>query len=579
MIRFKHYLRRNATSRRPSRLVFLDVDSDERKTDSGNIVEEYKSAALVSVRRGKRGYTSSATRTFDADRGAVWDAIVAQAANRVRTLVVCPKPVRVLTLLRHVDEMQRRGWTLDTPTSSARFTAIAWKNDKKSLLFVAHSNLFPMHRLKNGDAAYRAEQMRDTWLEYFELLDDVGAGDFHLSLGAQALGIFRHRFMQHALLLHGNARVDEIEQRACLGALYQPYFFGAAPADKYYYLDTNAMYPAMMKAWPVPWRLVGRAGRYSVALLDDKLKRFAGIATVRIATDDPHYPVRHEARTVFPIGEFNTTLTTPDLRYALMAHHVQDVYAFAWYDSAKLFTDFVNFFWRKRREYNEHGKPLWASWSKSMMVALYGKFGCHTFETRCEGENPFDCDQADQMASLDSDKTRWYHTLAGKMWSSARTGLNDDAFPAIMAHVAAYGRNRMMYLIQHAGLENVFACLSDGLIVNQRGYDALQREIMPDELGMLKLKLCGDELEIWSDVEYRLGVREWRPGVKPDAIQIDDGVFVEYLDPSLTTLSRCGDAQTYIRQRRQVCLTRTIRTGQVTKSGRIAPLQVFQPPL
>jgi hypothetical protein len=132
----------------------------------------------------------------------------------------------------------------------------------------------------------------------------------------------------------------------------------------------------------------------------------------------------------------------------------------------------------------------------------------------------------------------------------------------------------MIDLMNLAGIENVFVCVSDGLIVNQAGYKRLQHEIQPDELGMLKLKLSGDTLEVRSDVEFRLSDHVWRPGVKPGALELSDGVFVQHLDPNLPTLARNGDTSDYVKRRVSVHLERTIRTGQVLASGRVEPLRV-----
>jgi hypothetical protein len=577
MKRSKHYLRRNVTSRRPSRLVFLDCDSDEIALDGGNVREVFVSAALITVRRRNKKYVVQHSAVEYTHASVVWDWIDKQTGNHARTLVVSPRPVRVLTLLDHINELQARGWTLDDPVSSARFTAIAWRKGTRTLLFISHANLFPMHNLRNGSAAQHASDMCDVWLEYMKLLNDVDAGDFHLSLGAQALGIYRHKFLQHPILFHGNARADELEQRACFGALYQPFWYGRAPAGEYFYLDTNAMYPAMMLREKYPWRLAGVAGRMAADRLAYHVGLHAAVASVRIRTDEPHYPARVEGRTIFPVGEFATTLTTPDLEYAFLHDHVRECYAAAWYDDADLFSGFVRYFWQKRREFDSHGKPLWAKWAKAMMVSLYGRFGAHNFETLCEGDNPFDRDCADQMASLDSEEIRWYHTLAGKMWTSSRSGLHRESFPAIMAHVAAYGRNRMMRLIELAGRKNTFVCVSDGLIVNRAGYDALCHEIQPDELGMLKLKLSGDILEVLSDVEFRLSDHVWRPGVKRDAVEIEDGVFFQHLDPNLPSLARSGDASDYIKRASEIHLVRTIRTGLAQGPGWIEPLRVEQP--
>jgi hypothetical protein len=576
--RSRHALRRNKSSRRPSRLVFVDADSNEHALASGAIREIFVRAFVCNARRRKTGYAPSPGISACTSVSDAWDSILSQSASRSRTIVVSSSPVRTLTLLRHIEILSDLGWILSDPVSSARFTAISWRKGNRSLLFVAHGNLFPAHRLPRDSAQNRVGAMRATWLEYMEMLDEIGAGDFHLSVGAQALGIYRHKFLYHPIYYHGNPRADEIEIRSCFGAIYQPYFFGRAPGGLYHYLDTNAMYPAMMATHEYPYHLVGTCGTCPASTLHSKLNAFDVIASVRIETDEPMYPVRENNRTMFPVGTFNTTLTTPDLRHAYMRNRVRAVYAMVWYDHADLFSSFVNYFWALRKELSDQGRIAWSKWAKSMAVALYGRWGAHIFETRCEGENPLDHDGADQLASADDGEVRWYHTLSGKMWSTSRSGLHRDSFPAIMAHIAAYGRHHISTFADQAGREHVYAILSDGLIVDDIGYSSMSSCVKPDELGKLKLKLSGDEFEVLSDTEYRIADHVWRPGVKQNAVEVMDGVFVQHLDPNLTTLSRMGNTSDYVHRPATVHLKREIRTGTVLDSGWIAPLSISQPP-
>jgi hypothetical protein len=578
MPRFKHYLTENIGSRRPARLVFLDCDSTTEELTGGDVQEHFAAAYVRAIRRRKGYYQASdETRRFDS-AAACWDYIEQQSGARTRVLVCSANPVRVLTLMDNCVELPARGWALETPTSSARFTAIAWKKQKRRLLFIAHGNIFPMHRLCETNATLRVEDMANTWLRYLALLDRIDAGDFHLSLGAQASSIYRHRFMMHPILLHCNKDADELETRATFGGIYQPYFYGTAPPGTYFYLDTNSMYPGVMRSKPLPWRLVSFTGMLPLGTLSDKLRTNAVIATVYLITDDPHYPVRVDNRTVYPVGEFTTSLTTPDLIYAIEHGHVRECYGAAWYDTADLFSAFVNYFWKTRREFEESGDMLMARWCKAMMVALYGRFGAHTYNTRAEGSSIFPADGADWLGSLDGEEARWYYSLAGKMWTSGKSGLHREAFPAIMAHIAAYGRERMLHLVDLAGKDNVFVMLSDGLIVNTAGYERLLGEIQPDTIGMLKLKLTGEDLEVYSDVEYRLAAHSWRPGVQPSAVEVDDGVFIEYRDTNLAGLARSGDVSSYVRRKTKISLARKVRTGTVTDSGRIVPRQIHQSP-
>ncbi|GAI64695.1 unnamed protein product, partial [marine sediment metagenome] len=58
--------------------------------------------------------------------------------------------------------------------------------------------------------------------------------------------------------------------------------------------------------------------------LVEQLSRFSVIAEVLIETDEPAYAVRRK-QTIFPVGCFWVTLTTPELKYALKRGHIKEI--------------------------------------------------------------------------------------------------------------------------------------------------------------------------------------------------------------------------------------------------------------
>jgi hypothetical protein len=576
--RSSHYIRPNESTARPSVIVFLACDSEIEENARGDRIERFVAARVCVYRRRDPDTGGPAdVRTFG-DAGQTLDFICSQAHARSRTLVVSSNPIRDLTLLDHVRELAGRGYAMADPVSSVRFTAISYKRGSASLVFISHHNIFHRSNRLPQDPAARVAEMYRQWCDLLAMLDEHDCGDFKLSLGSQAMAIFRHRFMQHPILIHGNEFVDRLERKSAAGACYQPQFAGSADPGAFYYVDVNAMYPHCMRSFVLPWRLAGFAGALPVRTLEDHMQHNLCVATVRLRTESPIYPCRFNNRTVFPIGEFWTTLTTPDLWNALEEDAVREVRQAAWYDGERLFVDFVDYWWKARRRYTSAGEKVKAGLCKSWMVALYGRWGARYHETVEEATTEPGEYGSGSLLDADTGEIRSYTILAGRMISRRRVGLAPDAFPAIMAHVAAHARNALFEYADRAGRDHVYVYLSDGMIVDQAGYDRLAGDLDDERLGALKCKLSAETLETRSDVEYVLGDRRWLSGVKRDAASVEDGVYVEHRAPNLNTLLKWSGPGEYLERKTTIRQSFSFRSGVVTDSGWIEPFRLPLPP-
>lgn len=504
----------------------------------------------------------------------VWAWLDSITRKHSRTLVISADPVRDLTVLHHAAHLPSLGYKLGKPIAAARTCIIPYRCDSRGLTFVATSNLIPSSPPTSTSLRAEVEAALDLWRAYLDMLDQHDLGPFRLTVGSQAFATYRHRFLTHPIYVHARPRLDALESRACYGGCYQPYHSGRAPDDDYYYLDTNSMYPWAMATFELPFRLANQVGRLPLPTLAAKLERYCAVATVRVRTDQPVYPGKHQGHTVFPVGEFTTTLTTPDLAHALEHGHLVECYRTAWYKRGLLFQDFVAFLWDLRRQYQDQGQPELAKLCKSWSVALYGKWGGHRYDTQDRGEwNEQECGRG-VLVNADTGEQCEYNVLAGKMWTTKRSGLSAHAFPAIMAHVAAYSRRHLFDLHDLAGRENVYFAVGDGLIVNRAGYERLAHLIEPETLGRLKLKQRSRSLTIYSDTEVVMGDMVKRPGVKAGSLQVEDGVFLEESAPRLDSQLRSGDPHKYVTWERTKRLKREITSGTVTQGGRVVPLEL-----
>jgi len=572
--RLPHLITPGQRVTRPAALVFLAVETSPAPLPGGRTEHIFQAAAACYWRIPDRRHKYQPHYLETNSISDVWAWLDSITRKRSRILVISSDPVRDLTVLHHAAHLPALGYKLGRPVAAARTCILPYRRESRGLTFIAASNLVPFSPPTTTDLRTTVEAALEFWRAYLEMLGEHNLGPFRLTIGSQAFATYRHRFMTHPIYVHGRPRVDTLEARACYGGCYQPYYFGQAPDDDYYYLDTNAMYPWAMATFELPYRLVNDVGRLPLPTLAAKLERYCAVATVRVRTNQPVYPVKHKGHTVFPTGEFTTTLTTPDLAHALAHGHLVECYRAAWYRRGVLFRDFVTFMWDLRRQYQDQDQPGLAKLCKAWSVALYGKWGGRRYAVKDRGEwDERECGRG-ILVDADTGEQCQYNILAGRMWTTSRAGLSAHAFPAIMAHIAAHSRRHLFELHDLAGRENVYFAVGDGLIINRAGYERLVHLVEPETLGRLKLKNRSRSLAIYSDTEVAMGDMVKRPGVKAGSLQVEDGVFIEEGAPRLGSQLRSGDPHRYITWERTKRLKREITSGRVTQGGRVVPLEL-----
>lgn len=225
--------------------------------------------------------------------------------------------------------------------------------------------------------------LREVMLRLIEFCREHNLGNWALTAAGLGLNAFRHLFLPEinriygGLLLVRDPKVVEIEREAYVGARTELFrkgrYSGVAMADR------TSMYPTEMSEQLFPVA-VHRAPRFmSVGTLRTLTYSPDGvIARVTVRTEVPCVPKRHGGRLTFPVGEFSTTLTSPELRLAFERGEVVKVEkgGVLVYKMAPIFKEYVNYFWTLRARYLAEGNQLYADLCKvGFLNSLYGKWG------------------------------------------------------------------------------------------------------------------------------------------------------------------------------------------------------------
>ena len=376
-------------------------------------------------------------------------------------------------------------------------------------------------------------------------------GRFRYTGPAQAMAAYRHRFMNFAPEFHDESDVRALERRGYYGGRLECFYIGKVsepttkqrlqnkqptnaypeqPAGPVWELDVASLYPYVMREFSYPVKLIDSScARRSTQGWQTVLGSDC-IADVWVKTQEPFIYRSKELGTIYPIGEYRTTLTGPELERAISQGVVRDCYTWAKYEMGSIFRRFVDHFWEQRREYERTGKTLYASLCKLLLVSLYGKFGqlSTEWEDRPTLEPPYPWGKW-VVKSMRSEETREYRIIGGNVQQKVAVSEVPQAFPAIAAYVTAYGREYMRELRSLAGEANVYYLVTDALYVNRAGFDNLTQAgyVADRQLGKLTIKTVGNTAEFQCLHNLRVGECVKRGSVKAMAKRNPDGSYTE----------------------------------------------------
>jgi hypothetical protein len=591
---FAHVLKANKTRRRPRNWIVFDCEAFITPTAGGG---QEHTLRLGCGRYRRDGHGRHIAQLADFDFGTVqefWGQVF-DFCERDRRLVMVGYNIGYdIRLVNAFAELHDRGYGQQRIYVGGKVMICQWSQDKHHIVALDAMNYFdgsleswgqilglpkiPVDFKRCSDSRLLDHCRRDVeildalLLRWFDFIDCHDLGCFSPTRASQSLTAFRHRFMSKKIYIHNNPRAIDIERAAYHGGRTECFHIGSVSGGPFYKLDVNSMYPTMMHAHPVPVRLRGIASSLDVADLARLVNRYALCGLFDVSTDQPAYVVRQGPDTLYPVGNFNTHLCTPEIEYALKYNHIKRGLKVCVYDRAVIFKRYVDYFYKIRQRYKEQGNGLFVQMVKILMNSLYGKFGQRSEQWEKVPNELGDKDG--EYTLFDDEKSQWlrYVVIATERWNILGRVESYSSFTAIAAHITAAARMNLWSLILRAGRSNVFYVDTDSLIVNAAGYAALSDVLDDSALGMLKLEYATQTLTIQSPKEYSTDLERKHKGIRKDAQQLSACSYRQDQWEGLRGAIAAGMTDRVRIKPVIKVLSRQYRKGIVQSSGAVTPV-------
>jgi hypothetical protein len=583
---------------RPTQAIFFDTETVPRTLSDRLTVQDMKLAVGWHCRTSAAGPLVVQDEIVTANKGDFFPWLDGRLRDKSTCYLVAHNIVFDLTVLGAWSTLPAMGWTLKSFYTKGITSLFRWTNGNRKLIGLDNTNLFPGKLATWGDLVglpklsvnfgtvtdddlltycrRDVDIIRRCWLMWLDFLDENKCGSFKPTVGSTAFNTWRHSHLKEHIWIDNNPLALQLERESYKGGRTEVLYKGRREDGPYYYLDVNNMYGYILSRYEFPAALVGSAEVNDPHMLLRKLEKYNVIARVALDTTDNPYPYKYDGHTCYPVGHFDTTLTTPEIIHAIQAGWLRGVGAMSWYRAAPLFREFVLHWHGKRREYRQAGNKGFAEISKLLINSLYGKFGQSGFDQRVIGSISEDEIWSMSIINIDTQTVSRQIAIGGTLYEETRSGESYNSFVAIAAHVTAYARLYLHTLRTRAGVGNTFYMDTDSLLVNQRGADNLAGVMDPVQMGRLKVELSSPWVEINAPKDYGMYGRCRVKGVSSSAIPLGDDSYLQDQWVRMSGMIQRGNMEQYVIRKQVKHLLRRVYSGVVTESGWVEPFHLAE---
>jgi len=587
-----HCLIKGKTLSIPRHVIIFDTETTSTDLPNGETKQELKLGWAVYRRSAHGRHLAVENWHFFTTAESFWHFVESVITPKQRLWIIARNMPFDFTIVKGWHFLRRAGYKLKFFHNAGLTTIITVQKSNASIVFIDSLNWFRESLAKTGerigipklkidfdtctDSFLSTYCKRDVEIELanFKLFVKFLHGN-HISrltytIGSTAMAAYLLNHYHKTIYIHNNKEALDLERASYRGGRVECFYIGELNDGKYHVLDVNSLYPFVMRNNLYPCKYKEISHKVTPSILRQLLQTFSVIAKVLIDTPFPAYAVKRE-RTIFPIGRFWVSLTTPELKFALDNSHILKIDWAVIYHQAPLFKTYVDKFYALRQDFKSAGVSEYEEICKLLLNSLYGKFGQKADIWEKIGLCPDEPDRVEVCYKAGSNRPYKIRYLLGEIFESTGTVEAFNSFPAISSHVTAYARMYFYQIMNIAKTPNYFYCDTDSLIVNETGFSNLYPLLNKTKLGYLKLEESTSFVNIRGLKDYSTASKTVLKGIRKSAVQVSPMVYSQERWPSFKGLLRSLDVNTYTISTITKTLSRIYTKGTVLSSGFVRP--------
>lgn len=585
-----HYVGRNHVSTLPRRFVYLDTEARQSE-GAGKRVQTFRLgvAAFQTRRPDNDSWSECRYQTFRDQRG-MWEAITDCARAKARTVVVAHNLAYDLRVSGALESLPALGWECRAIKLDQGHAWASWMNGTKSIVMVDSMSWVP---LSLGDLAplvgmakcdlpawndsFEAWEQRCTtdveilaevWRRLMTWVEANDLGMWRTTGAGQAWSAFRHRFMEHDLLVHDDEEAREYERLASYTGRCEAWRHGSQRTGPFAEWDFTTAYAAVGRNHEVPVRLLRRHGAMDLDRYRDISCTHSILARVSVWQPLPTLPTLLSNGIGWPTGRFDSTLWDVEIDLALRNGATVEIHE-AWvYEKAPALKRFCTWVLDLIEPANVEVEPVVKLMLKHWSRAIVGRFGARW--SRWAEAGTTDVADVRRWQDLDGDtgvKTEMLQ-LGNRIMATTEVLDAPDCMPQVMSFVMAACRVKLWEAATAAGRDHVLYLDTDSIITDARGTAALMANPVPG----LRIKHEYRSLEILGPRQLVLDGAVRAAGLPRSARKVGRRSFVADVWRGLDVSLRHGESTSVVITERHQELRATDRRRIHHPDGSTSPI-------
>lgn len=590
-------MRRNWSSALPSQVLYLDTETRAVRREGDTEWHAFQVGVTCYARHRpeRKGWVYAWRRWTDP--AALIDYVDGLVRTRTCLYVIASNPTFDLWVLDAFHRLYTKGWRLKFFYDKGLTHILKVRRKRQSIIVLALQNYYPVGvasvgkmlglpklevdiKTVSGEERWRYCE-RDVlillkaferWLEFVEEHD---MGGFALTRTGQAFRAFRHRFMEHRILIHGHELVAGWERNAYFGGRTECFQMGRHDDGPFVLLDVHSMYSHMMRTLRLPYHLRGAGRQGDVSYLARATERDCVVAHVELDTDRPAYAVKMNDRVCFPVGRFDAWVCTPAFRYALRMGHLRSVAEWATYEAGPVFRTFIDYFYKLRQGYKAKRNRPYEQVCKYLLNGFYGKWAQQFARIIYEGQTDDPQLSRETFVSHETGQTTTVTKMLGKEWVESGKVEGGQNAVAIAAHITEGARLYLWELIDRLPRGEVIYCDTDSLLLRKGSISAYADVLDRKALGYLWPDKEAPWVEIRGLKDYSWAGVDVIKGIRKDARQTGPNSYRQMMFAGLYSLLRDAEPGLFPIIDREKVLSREYAKGTVDDStGLVFPFRL-----
>lgn len=543
--RAAHWVKHNQQERMPSRMIAFDTEARIRNENDKEIQDWRMGCAIrwrTDLKSGDRAEGKVFTSPLD-----LWSWVSDFCRPGKRTVAWChnlgydARVSQIFTILPML------GFRLQWCNLDRNVSSMTWRSDHGTLVFADTWTWLPM-KLESiapevglvkyempgecaDDLDWERYCMRDTEIVYHVVsrlcryITANGLGNWQPTGAGMAMATWRHRFLEHKILVHDDADILLAERSAMYTGRAEAWRHGKLGIGTWTEVDLRNAYLTIASKYSLPRKLHMSVGSLTPAQYDNLRSRFNLLCYVDVRTTVPVLPYRDQSHTIWPVGNFSGWYWDAEIdcarRYGAEVR-IRKAHVYVSDPILKTWADWVLDILHKD---NDATDPVVRTWIKHCSRALIGRLALRTPCWEQWGSNPEGITGITHVTfPEDGITTRLLHVGEDTLIETHRTE-GKDSLPQVTGYIMSVCRVILWEAMNAAGLENIAHVDTDSLLGNRVCITRLRDRYSADFDRIWSLKGSYRRLEVYGPRAYRRDGARVTAGIPRGAVEGRDGII------------------------------------------------------